>query len=50
MSESQSVIKYWIAFFISAIAIILMIVYVREYFWVVLPFVVTSFSKALKII
>ena len=50
MSDSQSVLKYWISFFISAIGIILMIVYVREYFWMLLPFVVTSFSKALKII
>jgi len=50
MSETQSTLKYWIYFLISAVGIILMLVYVREYFWMVLPFVVTTFGKALKII
>lgn len=50
MNDSQSVTKYWLYFFISAIVIILLLVFVREYFWIALPFVVTSFSKALRII
>ncbi|MEO8569865.1 MAG: hypothetical protein ABI419_12030 [Ginsengibacter sp.] len=50
MNDSQSVSKYWVSFFISAIAIILMLVFVREYFWIVLPFVVTTFGKAMRII
>ncbi len=50
MNDSQSVGKYWISFFISAIALILLLVFVREYFWVVLPFVFTTFGKAMRII
>ncbi|MEO8412061.1 MAG: hypothetical protein ABI472_00310 [Ginsengibacter sp.] len=49
MNETQSVAKYWVSFFISAIGIILMLVFIREYFWMALPFVVTTFSKALRI-
>jgi len=49
MNESQSTAPYWLYFFISAIAIILMLIFVREYFWMALPFVVTSFAKAVKI-
>ncbi len=50
MDESQSVSKYWIFFFISSIVLILMLVFVREYFWTVLPFVFTAFGKAMRII
>ncbi|MEO7960374.1 MAG: hypothetical protein ABIR19_02440 [Ginsengibacter sp.] len=50
MNESQSLSKYWIAFFISCIALILMLVFAREYFWLVLPFFFTTFCKAMNII
>jgi hypothetical protein len=50
MNDRQSVTKYWIYFFISSVAIILMLVFVREYFWIALPFVVTSFGKALRLV
>ncbi|MDQ6843084.1 MAG: hypothetical protein M3Z92_01845 [Bacteroidota bacterium] len=50
MNETQSVGKYWIAFFISAIVLILMLVFIREYFWMSLPFVFTTFTKAMRII
>ncbi|HEY5408324.1 MAG TPA: hypothetical protein VIJ92_14615 [Ginsengibacter sp.] len=49
MNESQSTGIYWLYFFLSAIGIILMLVFVREYFWMALPFVVTTFAKALRI-
>jgi hypothetical protein len=40
---------YWLYFILSAIGITLMLIYVREYFWMALPFVVTTFAKALRI-
>jgi len=49
MNDTKSTAAYWIMFFISAIGIILMLVFVRPYFWMALPFVLTSFSKALRI-
>ncbi len=50
MDKTQSVRQYWIMFFISLIAIILFLIFIREYFWLVLPWVLTSFCKALRII
>jgi hypothetical protein len=50
MSETQSTGKNGIFFFLSAIFLVFMLVYVREYFWIALPFVLTSFCKAIKII
>ncbi len=50
MKEAKSLGKYWMMFFISTIALIIMLVFVREYFWVVLPFFFTSFCAAMDII
>jgi len=50
MSETRSAGKYWIFFFLSVIFLIFMLVFDREYFWVALPFVCTSFGKAVDII
>jgi hypothetical protein len=50
MSETKSTGIYWIFFFLSVIFLIFMLVFDREYFWVALPFVITSFSKAVNII
>lgn len=48
--ERQPVTKYWIIFAISAIVQLIFLIWIREYFWIVLPFVVTSFSKAMRLI
>ena len=50
MNETRSAGKYWIFFFISLLFLIFMLVYDREYFWVALPFVCTSFAKSVNII
>lgn len=48
--EKESVAKYWLAFFLSAIVQLVFLIWIREYFWVVLPWVLTFFSKAMRII
>lgn len=50
MQQEKSTSKYWLYFFISLVVIIAMLIWVRAYFWVALPFVVTFFVKALNII
>lgn len=47
--ENKSTSRYWLYFFISLAGIILMLIFVRPFFWVVLPFVVTFFAKALNL-
>jgi hypothetical protein len=51
MNGTASSGKNWILFFISAIVIIIMLVMpvLRPWFWLALPFVTTTFAKALKI-
>ncbi|HVZ96931.1 MAG TPA: hypothetical protein VG847_08660 [Chitinophagaceae bacterium] len=49
MNDTKSTSLYWVYFFLSAVGIILMLVYVRQYFWLVLPWVCTSLAKALRI-
>lgn len=48
--ERTPVTKYWIIFAISAIVQLVFLIWIREYFWMVLPFLLTSFSKAIRII
>ncbi|MCY7421387.1 MAG: hypothetical protein LH478_06540 [Chitinophagaceae bacterium] len=50
METTKSTGKYWLYFFISLIALILMIIFYRQFFWVVLPFVITSFGLAMDIV
>ncbi len=50
MDTAKSTKKYWVYFFISLLALIGMLVFYREFFWVVLPFVVTFFALALDIV
>ncbi|HXS58461.1 MAG TPA: hypothetical protein VN726_20170 [Hanamia sp.] len=50
MDKTQPVRQYWIMFFISSIIIILFLIFIREYFWLILPWVLTSFCKAMRII
>lgn len=48
--ERESVGKYWVFFFLSLIVQLVFLIWIREYFWIVLPFVLTSFCKAIRII
>ena len=43
--------KWWLYFFISAAVILTMLIMpsLRPWFWLALPFVITSFAKALRI-
>ncbi|MEO8721167.1 MAG: hypothetical protein ABI372_08680 [Ginsengibacter sp.] len=50
MDNTQPVRKYWIVFIISAILQLIFLIWIREYFWLVLPWVLTSFSKAMRLI
>ena len=51
MSATESTAKWWLAFFISTAVIVFMLIMpdLRPWFWTVLPFVVTTFAKALNI-
>ncbi len=40
----------WIIFFVSLVAMILLLMYVDEWFWLALPFVLTFFVKAIRVI
>ncbi len=50
MTAQQSTGKYWIQFFIWLVVIILMLIYVRPFFWLALPGTVTSFAKAMNLL
>jgi hypothetical protein len=51
MNTTEGAGKWWLYFFISAVVIIIMLIMpgLRPWFWLALPFVVTSFAKALRI-
>jgi hypothetical protein len=48
--EQKSTGKYWLWFFIWTIILILMLVFVRQFFWLALPGAVTYFAKAMDIV
>ncbi|MEO6837137.1 MAG: hypothetical protein ABI261_02395 [Ginsengibacter sp.] len=48
--NTQPVGKYWIMFVISMIVQIVFFIWIREYFWLILPWVLTSFSKAMRLL
>ena len=48
--ETQPVGKWWIMFVISAIVQVIFLIWIREYFWVILPWWITSLSKAMRLI
>lgn len=39
--------KYWLYFGVSLVAMILMLIFLDEWFWIALPFVLTYFVLAL---
>lgn len=50
MDTTQSVRKYWIIFTISVIVQLVFLIWIREYFWLILPFLLTSFCKGMRLI
>lgn len=48
--EKQPVGKFWVLFALSVIVQLIFLIWIREYFWIVLPWVIMSFSKAMRII
>ncbi len=50
MDNTQPVKKYWILFILSVIIQLVFLIWIREYFWIVLPFVLTTFCKSIRII
>lgn len=46
----QSSGKAWLWFFVWLAIIILMLVFVRQFFWLALPGVVTCFAKAMNLL
>jgi len=51
MNTTESSSKWWLYFFISAIVVVVMLLtpMLRPWFWLSLPFVLTTFAKALNI-
>lgn len=50
MDNTQPVGKYWLLFVVSMIVQIVFLIWIREYFWLILPWVLTSFCKAMRLI
>jgi hypothetical protein len=48
-TAKNSTVIDWIIFFISTVIMILMLMYMSEWFWVALPFVLTYLVKALRV-
>ncbi|HQW71890.1 MAG: hypothetical protein IPO45_07650 [Saprospiraceae bacterium] len=45
--EKKNASKQWMIFAVSTVIIIAMLIYVPTFFWVVLPFQLTSFAYAM---
>ncbi len=50
VQKEGSTMMWWVIFVVTTIITSLMVVYVDEWFWVVLPFSLTSLCKALRVI
>jgi hypothetical protein len=48
--KQESTGKYWLLFLVSTAILIFMMIFVNEWFWVALPFSLTSLVKALRVI
>jgi len=48
--DKSPVGKYWIMFVISAIVQLIFLIWIREFFWLVLPWLLTTFCKAMRLI
>ena len=51
MNTTEGTGKWWLYFFISAIVILIMLIMpaLRPWFWTALPFVITAFVKAMRL-
>ncbi|WP_438944769.1 hypothetical protein [Sediminibacterium sp.] len=49
MEAKQSTGKYWMLFFFWLVAMIVLLVVYREFFWLALPGVVTYFAKGMDL-
>jgi hypothetical protein len=51
MSTTEGTGKWWLYFFISTAVILIMLIMpdLRPWFWLVLPFVLTTFVKAMRL-
>ncbi len=47
---NTSMLTDWLIFLVSLVVMILLLMYMNEWFWVALPFVLTYLAKALKAI
>lgn len=50
MTTQESTGKYWALFFVWLVIIILMLVFIRQFFWLALPGTVTYFAKAMNLL
>lgn len=50
MEAQKSTGKYWLYFFVWMIILIILMIYVRQFFWLALPGVVTNFSRGLNLL
>lgn len=48
--KKESTGKYWLLFLVSTAILIFMLIFVNQWFWVVLPFSLTSLVKAFRVI
>ncbi|HRD79812.1 MAG: hypothetical protein IAE84_16215 [Saprospiraceae bacterium] len=48
--SSSSTMMDWVIFLVSLVIMILMLMFMNEWFWVALPFVLTYLARALKVI
>jgi len=48
--EGQSKAFWWLVFLVTTALTLFMLLYVDEWFWLVLPFSLTSLTKALDVI
>ncbi|WP_171605933.1 hypothetical protein [Limnovirga soli] len=49
MEAKRSTAKYWALFFFWLIVMLVLIVFLRQFFWMALPGTVTYFAKAMDI-
>lgn len=42
--------RYWLLFLVSTLVMLLMLVFVNQWFWIALPFSLTFFVYSLKVV
>ncbi|HNP20507.1 MAG TPA: hypothetical protein PKM63_08870 [Panacibacter sp.] len=49
MEANRSTAKYWMLFFLWLVILIVLMIFLRQFFWLALPGVVTYFALAMDI-